>query len=154
MDESFLHRLSGDDIYAASPSISPYQFLLEDRYSGASYQGILPDTGAADVSTVGRQQLVALQQEEKVRMDTSTAGRSSVQFGKGAEVANIGTATVHTAIGPIDFEVIDAPTPFLLCLKDMDRLKVYFDNTTNELVQSIHDSNGTTTVRYPVVRKW
>ncbi|KAF7577809.1 hypothetical protein PtrM4_020490 [Pyrenophora tritici-repentis] len=68
-------------------------------------------------------------------MDTSTAGKASIKFGKGEATSSIGTAQVSTDIGTINFEVLDAPTPFLLCLADMDRLKVYFNNTTDELVQ-------------------
>jgi hypothetical protein len=77
------------------------------------YQGILPDTGAANVSTVGK---------------------ASIKFGKGEATASIGTVQVSTEIGNIDFKVLNAPTPFLLCLADIDRLKVYFNNTTDELV--------------------
>jgi hypothetical protein len=147
-DQAFLHQITGEDIYGVQkPSTPANQFLLEDRYSRTTYQGILPDTGAANVSTVGKDQCMALQREDPtVMFDTSTAGRSSVKFGKGTLAISIGTATVHTEIGAIGFEVLDAPTPFLMCLADMDRLSVYFDNTTNELVQ------GTT--RTPVVRKW
>jgi transposase InsO family protein len=146
-NQAFLYRMSGDDIYTTPSTPDTTQFLLEDRYSRTAYQGILPDTGAANVSTVGKEQLAALQREdEKAVFDASTAGRSSIKFGKGATTTNLGTATVQTALGTIIFEVIDAPTPFLLCLRDMDRLGVYFDNTTNELVQSDK--------RYPVVRKW
>ncbi|KAF1974623.1 hypothetical protein BU23DRAFT_579705 [Bimuria novae-zelandiae CBS 107.79] len=67
-------------------------------------------------------------------MDTSTAGKTSIKFGKGSVTVSIGTAQIPTEIGKIDFEVLDAPTPFLLCLADMDRLKVYFNNTTDELL--------------------
>ncbi|KAF7570061.1 hypothetical protein PtrM4_100630 [Pyrenophora tritici-repentis] len=79
-------------------------------------------------------------------MDTSTAGKASIKFGKGEATSSIGTAQVSTDIGTINFEVLDAPTPFLLCLADMDRLKVYFNNTTDELVQG--------DVHIPVIRKW
>lgn len=79
-------------------------------------------------------------------MDTSTAGKASIKFGKGNITTSLGTVQVSTEIGKIDFEVLDAPTPFLLCLADMDRLKVYFNNTTDELVQDA--------VRIPVLRKW
>jgi hypothetical protein len=100
------------------------------------YQGILPDTGAANVSTVGREQYLALTQEDlTVTIDMSTAGKASIKFSKGSVTASVGTAKVSTEIGKIDFEVLEAPTPFLLCLADMDRLNVYFNNTTDELVQ-------------------
>ncbi|KAF1937069.1 hypothetical protein EJ02DRAFT_459019, partial [Clathrospora elynae] len=129
------------------PSTPASQFLIEDRYTRSVYQGILPDTGAANVSTVGREQYLALTREDPtVTMDTSTAGKASIKFGKSSVTASIGTAQVPTEIGEIDFEVLDAPTPFLLCLADMDWLKVYFNNTTDELVQG--------DARTPVIRKW
>ncbi|EDU48780.1 conserved hypothetical protein [Pyrenophora tritici-repentis Pt-1C-BFP] len=81
-----------------------------------------------------------------VKIDTSTAGKASIKFGKGEATASIGTVQVSTEIGKINFEVLEAPTPFLLCLADMDRLKVYFNNTTDELVQD--------KIRIPVLRKW
>ncbi|KAF7579221.1 hypothetical protein PtrM4_034610 [Pyrenophora tritici-repentis] len=72
--------------------------------------------------------------------------KASIKFGKGEATASIGTVQVSTEIGKINFEVLEAPTPFLLCLADMDRLKVYFNNTTDELVQD--------KIRIPVLRKW
>ncbi|KAF7570471.1 hypothetical protein PtrM4_104730 [Pyrenophora tritici-repentis] len=147
-DQAFLHHISGDDIYSrGAPSAPASQFLLEDRYTRSLYQGILPDTGAANVSTVGKEQYLALTREDPtVKIDTSTAGKASIKFGKGEATASIGTVQVSTEIGKINFEVLEAPTPFLLCLADMDRLKVYFNNTTDELVQD--------KIRIPVLRKW
>ncbi|KAM4067659.1 cwf18 domain containing protein [Hirsutella rhossiliensis] len=46
----------------------------------------------------------------------------------------------------VDFHIVNVPTPFLLCLADMDRLGVYLNNVTNELV-----GNG---VSVPVIRRW
>jgi hypothetical protein len=46
------------------------------------------------------------------------------------------------------FHIFDASTPFLLSLKDMDRLKVYLNNVTNEIVFT----NGKR--RASVIRKW
>ncbi|KAF1934556.1 hypothetical protein EJ02DRAFT_461091, partial [Clathrospora elynae] len=147
-DQAFLHHISGDDIYGkGTPSMPASQFLIEDCYTRLVYQGILPDTGAANVSTVGREQYLALTREDPtVTIDTSTAGKASIKFGKGSVTASIGTAQVSTEIGKIDFEVLEAPTPFLLCLADMDWLKVYFNNTTDELVQG--------DARTLVIRKW
>ncbi|KAF1965255.1 hypothetical protein BU23DRAFT_585152 [Bimuria novae-zelandiae CBS 107.79] len=102
----------------------------EDNNNNSDYKDIyriLPNTGAANVSTVGKEQYLALIQEDlMVTIDTSTAGKTSIKFGKGS-------VTIPTEIGKIDFEVLDAPTPFLLCLADTDRLKVYFNNTTDKL---------------------
>ena len=47
----------------------------------------------------------------------------------------IGAVTLVIPIGAIMFYVILINTPFLLCLKGIDKLKVYFNNTRNELVK-------------------
>ena len=146
-DNSFLHHITGDDIYGIETAEPATQFLIEDRYNRGKFQGIMPDTGASKVSTGGREQFLALQSEDPtVTLDTSTAGKASVVFGKGNASWSVGTACVQTALGVIDFEILDAPTPFLLCLTDMDKLGVKFDNLTNTLIQ------GKNTI--PVVRKW
>jgi hypothetical protein len=147
-DQAFLHHVTGEDVYRyTEPTIPATQFLIKDRYSRITYQGILPDTGASNVSTAGKEQFLALQTEDPtVTLDMSTTGNASIQFGKGSITTSIGTAHVCTEIGKIKFEVLDAPTPFLLCLKDMDKLCVYFNNTTDQLLQ------GKAT--YPVTRKW
>ena len=72
--------MTGEDIYRYTEPIMPAtQFLIEDRYSRITYQGILPDTGASNVSTAGKEQLLALQSEDPtVTLDTSTSGNASV----------------------------------------------------------------------------
>jgi hypothetical protein len=100
------------------------------------YQGILPNTSAANVSTVSREQYLALTQEDlTVTIDISTAGKASIKFSKRSVIASVSTAQVSTEIRKINFKVLKAPTLFLLCLTDIDRLNVYFNNTTDELVQ-------------------
>lgn len=42
-------------------------------------------------------------------------------------------AASGASIGPVTFHVVDAPTPFLLCVQDMDRLAVFFRNTTDSI---------------------
>jgi hypothetical protein len=99
------------------------------------YQGILLDTGAANVSIVSKEQYLTLTQEDPiVKIDTSIVGKASIKFGKDSTTNSISTAQVFTDIGKINFKVLDAPTLFLLCLADIDRLKVYFNNTTDKLV--------------------
>lgn len=118
-DYSFLHHITGDDIHSIEPAEPATRFLIEDRYNRSKFQGIMLDTGASKVSTGGREQFMALQSEDPtVTLDTSTAGKASVVFGKGSVSWSIGTACVQTALGAIDFEILDAPTPFLLCLTD------------------------------------
>jgi hypothetical protein len=107
---------------------------LSDRYSTGVFIGILIDTGAAKRSTAGKAQFVALQRHQQVKLDESRAGEASIQFGIGG-TTSIGTADVQTPIGMITFHIVFADVPFLLCLDDIDRLKVRFDNLENVLIQ-------------------
>ena len=46
----------------------------------------------------------------------------------------------------MEFQVVPVDTPFLMCLDDMDKMGIRFDNLRNMMVK------GSLTV--PVVRKW
>jgi hypothetical protein len=65
-------------------------------------------------------------------LDTSRAGLVNVQFGIGS-ASSIGS-TIRTPVGDVEFHVVKADTPCLLCLADMDTLKVYYNNLTNTLI--------------------
>jgi hypothetical protein len=71
-----------------------------------------------------------------------------VKFSNGEPVELIGFVNVKTPIGTIIFHVLKASTPFLMCFRDMDRLKVYFNNIINEIASI----NGR--LRAPIIRKW
>jgi len=59
----------------------------------------------------------------------------TIQFGIGS-IASIGSITIRTPVGQIQFHIVDANTPFLLSFEDMDKLGVYFNNLKNKLVTS------------------
>jgi hypothetical protein len=119
--------------------------FLSSRYSTDVFMGIMIDTGAAVRSTAGQDQFHALQQIQDIKLDKSRAGEAKIQFGIGATIS-LGTTDVVTPIGKITFHVVPADTPFLLCLKDLDDLRVKFDNLENVLIQ--HDK------RTPIVRAY
>lgn len=56
-----------------------------------------------------------------------------IQFGIGA-ISSIGSVTISTPVGIVEFHVVKADTPFLLCLADMDRLNIYYNNLQNKLI--------------------
>ncbi|KAI0998087.1 hypothetical protein K3495_g10102 [Podosphaera aphanis] len=115
------------------------------RYSDSVFEGIMIDTGAAKVSTGGQDQFYALRKTLNLELESKTAGQAKICFGIGT-ATSIGSTTVRTPIGEIVLHILPSDTPFLLCLRDMDRLNVRFDNLRNILVQ------GNKTV--PIVRKW
>ena len=124
-------------------------FTLSSRYSKDVFQGLLLDTGAADFSTAGYDQYVAYKKIDKnAILDETTAGTANIKFGAGEPLQSIGSVDVTTPIGKIRFHVINASTPFLLSLKDLDRLKVYFDNTRDVLVGPKPD------MATPIVRRF
>ena len=73
------------------------------------------------------------------------AGKVKIIFGIG-ETSNIGSVNIPTLIGNIESQVVESRTPFLLSIRDINRLYVHFNNLTNVLVH--HDK------KVPVVRKF
>jgi len=59
---------------------------------------------------------------------------------------SIRTADVVTPIGKIQFYVVYIDTPFLLCLADIDRLQIYYNNLRNVVI--------TCTEKVPVVQQF
>lgn len=122
-------------------------YLIDDRYSSMVFQGILPDTGAANHSTAGEPQFRALQSlVPSTTLDTTKAGKASIRFGQGETVTSIGRTTVSTPIGPIKFHIMPCNTPFLMCLRDMDLMGIRFDNLSNQLTRG--------DLSVPIIRKW
>ena len=145
-DQAVYHALTKEDVFN-EPRKDPSTVFMLDRYYAEIFQGIMPDTGAAGVSTAGRPQFQALQKiDPTVQLDVSTAGKHSIRgVGKG-ELSSEGTIHVQTPLGTIRFEVLPAAIPFLLCIADMDKLGVIFDNINNVLIQG--------NKRVPIVRKF
>jgi hypothetical protein len=122
------------------------QFLLDGRYR-TTYQGELWDTGAAKISTVGKDQLTAyLRENPRTKVDWAS-GRTNISFRGQGPTPSQGTVQIHNPISTVTYHVLDTPTPFLLSLADADRLRAYFNNVLNVIVRK-----DRTTV--PVVQKW
>ena len=133
-NESFMHLLTAQDTLPSNEASTAQHFVL-DRYAETVFQGIMPDTGAAKVSTAGKSQFKALQCEmPEIELDTTCANEATICFGSGMPLSSIGTVQVFIPVGITNFHVVDTPTPFLLCLKDIDTLGIYLNNITNQLI--------------------
>ena len=150
-DQSTLHAITRIDAFS-EPKVDIRStsetsvFTFEDRYASTEFHGIMPDSGASGVSTAGEAQVAALQRlDPSIQVNTEKAGESRIRFGKG-ETTTRGTIQVPTPLGVITFHVVSANTPFLMCIQDMDRMKVKLDNLENVLIQG--------NKRVPVKRKW
>ena len=151
-DHSTYHAFTRLDPFQTTiivPSVDPgadIEVFTFERYSSYEFRGIMPDSGAAGVSSAGEPQVIALRkQDPSLTVDTTAAGDSTIKFGKGTAKVK-GIIRVPTPIGTIAFHVVSTNTPFLLCLQDMDALGVRFDNIRNVLIQ------GEKVV--PIIRRW
>ncbi|KAM4058411.1 cwf18 domain containing protein [Hirsutella rhossiliensis] len=126
--QAFNHLITGEDVYQTDQTVVPAsQFIIEDRYSRDRFQGIMIDTA-------GYSQYIALQRE-----DLLDAIHSSAQ-----------SPLTHPRKDHVPRP--SNPNSFLLCLADMDRLGIYFNNITDTINCTNHCTNRPTSI--PVVRKW
>ena len=133
-NKSFMHLLTAQDTLPSNKANTAQYFVL-DRYAETVFQGIMPDTSAAKVSTVEKSQFMALQHKmPEIELDTTRANKATICFGSRMPLSSIGTIQVFTPISTTNFYVVDTPTPFLFCLKDMDTLGIYLNNITNQLI--------------------
>jgi hypothetical protein len=143
-DESTKHAFLQRD-----PTKDSYEgeaFVIGDRYSSEVFQGIMPDSGAAGISTAGKQQVQALLKlDPSLKVDRTSNQTHTIRFGKGVAESE-GSILVRTPIGQVKFWIVPTNTPFLLCIQDMDSLGVRLDNLQNIIIQGKK--------RIPIVRKW
>ena len=144
-EKAFLHAATGEDIYRAKKTQEPEAFVLSSNYS-VEFQGELWDTGAARVSTVGKDQAKAFVRQFPGTKIDWTPGSTEIRFGGDTTKTAIGTIDVTNPLGVVRYHILDAPTPFLFSLHDADRLGAYFNNVRNMIIQKDKE--------IPVVRKW
>ena len=113
-DRSFEHRLT-TAIPVGCAEVEASQFVLAPQPAEV-YQGIIPDTGAAEFSTVGQRQWEALKRVIDLTLDTAQAGKARIRFGNGDFLTSLGATKVKTPLGEIIFHLLPTATPFLLCL--------------------------------------
>ncbi|KAL3420591.1 hypothetical protein PVAG01_07036 [Phlyctema vagabunda] len=112
------------------------------RYGKDRFYGVLVDTGASFVSSTGYNQYLAFNHYFNKAIDTKD--QCVLKFGIGT-IQSKGTITVDCPIGTVKFHVVEADTPFILSLEDIDRTKYYFNNLTNEMVGE---------KKFPVIRQF
>ncbi|KAM4062026.1 cwf18 domain containing protein [Hirsutella rhossiliensis] len=136
--QAFNHLITGEDVYQTDQTVVPAsQFIIEDRYSGIDSKQHFPQQDTL--------------KDPSVALDSSTSGQASIKFGN--------SDAIHSsAQSPLTHPRKDHvprpsnPNSLLLCLADMDRLGIYFNNITDTINCTNHCTNRPTSI--PVVRKW
>ena len=94
----------------------------------------MSNTKAARVLTAGKGQCLALIKEhpdKQLKMDRTRAEKANIRFENGSPFKLLGTVTVNTFFGQVNFYVIKTDTLFLLLFKNINRINVYLNNVIN-----------------------
>jgi len=114
-------------------NLDPFTYTSTSRYTFDKFYRVIIDTRALKRSTVNYRQYFAYRKTYNTIINILKAGAINIQFGIGS-TPSIGFIIVNTPVGNIEFYIVKADIPFLLCLTDIDTLKVYYNNLKNILV--------------------
>ncbi len=135
-DKTFKHRLiSMNSITFSTNSISyNYNVFIVSRYDDREFRDILIDHDAADYSFEDIEQFTILQRISKTSLILNKKRITSFRFDID-EIFSIDTVNLKIFVDVITFHIVLVHTFFLLCLVDMNRLRLYFNNLTNMLIE-------------------
>lgn len=86
----------------------------------------MPDINVAKNLTARKSQFNVLQREiPKTKLDITCVNKAIICFGSKMVLNSISIVQVSIPIGTIKFYVVNIPTLFLLCLKEIDTLGIY-----------------------------
>ena len=122
--------LTSHDIEASDP----FAYVVSDRYISDEFYGIVIDIDASKYSIASYGQYLAYKAiNDDATINFIKAEVIYVQFDIGF-ISSIRSIDIAIFIDRVEFHIVKADTSFLLCLADLDRLKVYFNNVQNTLV--------------------
>jgi hypothetical protein len=118
-------------------TIQSYNFIafIETSFNDRKFREILIDTNAVFVSIDEFKQLATLQRIRVVELRKFDFRSNDIVF----DVDNIfvvDCVELNTSLKMIVFYIIEIDTSFLLSFADMNKLKAYFNNVVNKIVQS------------------
>ena len=101
----------------------PFVYITTEYYTPKKFYGVIINTGASKKSTIGYRQYLVYKATTNNNTDINTMQTKAinVQFGISL-ITLIGLVVVKTLISLVNFYIVKADTPFLLCLIDIDRL--------------------------------
>jgi hypothetical protein len=157
-NKTFAHRLiAKDDIIEIFFEVVFYSYtsFSDSRYDDREFKDLLIDSDAARKSIEKMRQFKALQRiSDDVKLNKSD--RLAFKFDI-EDISSIDSINLKTSLETIIFYIVETNISFLLSLADLDRLRVYFNNLTNELIQDsstdilqIDMKNG----RYSMIRRY
>ena len=109
-----------------------FVYIVTERYTVKRFYNIIIDTNASKHFTIDYEQFLIYNKNnnEQIFINTKNVKVVHVQF----EIDSISfmkLMNVTTFIESMKFYVVKIDTSFLLCLNDMNRLKIYYNNIKN-----------------------
>jgi hypothetical protein len=137
-NKTFAHRLiaKDDTIEVFIESISYSNITSsESRYDDREFKSLLIDSNAARKSIERIKQFKALKRiSDDVKLNKSDRLLFKFEI---EDIKSVDSIKLEISLEIIIFHIVEANISFLLSLVDLDRLRVYFNNLTNELTQNL-----------------
>jgi hypothetical protein len=113
--------------------------ITDSRYDDRKFKSILMNCDAANRSIENIEQFKALERisNNDVKLNTKTV-ESSIKV----DIDNtliLEFVDLNISLEVITFHIVEVNIPFLLCLNDLNRLSIYFNNLINEMIQKMLD---------------
>jgi hypothetical protein len=136
IDKTLKHKfISMNNITAFVASISYiYNVFIALRYDDREFKKILINHDAADFSSEDIEQFTILQRISKTTLILNKKRIISFKFDID-EILFIDTINLNISVDVITFHIVLVQISFLLCLADMNRLRFYFNNLINMLIE-------------------
>lgn len=97
--------------------------------------GIISNTKAAKVLIAGKNQFRTLQLEiPSIKLDTTSANKAIICLRNGILLSSISIVLVDIPINITNLHIVETFFLFFLCLKDKNRLGIYLNKITNQLI--------------------
>jgi hypothetical protein len=136
-NKTFKHRLiSKNIINVFINEFFDFSFIsiIELKYDDRELKNILINCDVAKRSTAEIHQFAILQMlNDSIKLNQSTV-ESKIQFDIDS-ISIMKTIKLNISLKQMIFHIIKINTSFLLCLVDLNRFDVYFNNLINELMQ-------------------
>lgn len=98
------------------------------------FEGLFINSGVSAQSTSYIGKLKTLHQlDTSMQLDETIAGSANFIFGIG-NTSSCRSVNLDTPLGSIIFYIVSFNTSFLICLADIDKRGIFFNNVTNQVL--------------------
>jgi hypothetical protein len=125
-----------DFVHICMKNIDFFTYIIIDRYTFKMFYDIMIDSDVSVRSIVDYEQYLAFIKNTFIDLNHIKTEAVNVQF-EIESILSLKSITIDISIKLMKFHVIKTDTSFLLSLADMNRLKVYFNNVENLLIDTI-----------------